>query len=463
MIRAAIYARISSDRDGEGLGVQRQIEDCEALVGRKRWGVAERYVDSDVSAYNGRARAEYRRMLADVEAGLLDAVVVWHLDRLHRQPRELEEFFEVCDRAGIRHLASVTGDVDLGTDDGRFMARILGAVARKESDDKSRRIRRKALEIAQSGRVGGGGTRPYGFEEDRVTVRPSEAAVVRECARRLLAGEAMRSICVDLNTRGIRTVTGREWSLQTFRRMIMSARISGQREHRGEIVADAEWPALITPAETARIRLLLSDPGRRTNRTARRYLLTRLLRCGLCGETLVSRPTGEGVRRYVCARGPGYSGCGKIYARADSLEAFVVEAILYRLDSPELAQRLEQPAHDSDGHGYQLEVEQANAQLEELAAAYGERAFGLREWLAARTPIEHRLAAAKKRLATYDRSAVLSAHVGNADALRESWTELPLTRQRAIVAAVLDRVVVAPGRPGYNRFDPSRFSPTWRV
>src|SRR5947209_1189182 len=152
MHQAAIYARISSDRGGDQLGVRRQVKDCEALAERKGWEVAERYVDDDVSAYTGRHRPAYRQMLDDISGGVVDAVVVWHLDRLHRQPKELEEFFEVCDRAGVRALASVTGDVDLATDDGRFMARILGAVARKESDDKSRRIRRKALELAQAGK-----------------------------------------------------------------------------------------------------------------------------------------------------------------------------------------------------------------------------------------------------------------------------------------------------------------------
>ena len=110
-----------------------------------------------MSAYSGRVRPSYRRMLDDIRGGFLDAVVVWDLDRLHRQPRELEEFFDVCAAAGVRRLASVSGDVDLATHDGQFLARILGAVSRKESDDKSRRIKRKHEELAQAGKIAGGG------------------------------------------------------------------------------------------------------------------------------------------------------------------------------------------------------------------------------------------------------------------------------------------------------------------
>jgi site-specific DNA recombinase len=117
--------------------------------------------------------------------------------------------------------------------------------------------------------MAGGGTRPYGYESDRLTIRESEAAVIRECATRLLAGEAIRSICRDLEEREIPTVLGGAWKTQTLRRLLMSGRISGQREHHGELVALAEWPAIITPAQTTRIRALLSDPDRRTNRSTK--------------------------------------------------------------------------------------------------------------------------------------------------------------------------------------------------
>lgn len=443
--------------------MRRQVEDCERLVARQGWQVEERYVDDDVSAYTGKVRPAYRRMLDDLRGGFLDAVVVWDLDRLHRQPRELEEFFDLCKAARVSKLASVSGDVDLSTHDGQFLARILGAVAKKESDDKSRRIRRKHEELAQAGKIAGGGSRPYGYEADRRTVRESEAVVIRECAARLLAGEALRSICGDLNERGVQTVTNAQWKPQTLRRMLLSARISGQREHNGEIVARAEWPAIISPAESTRIRGLLSDPDRRTNKVARRYLLVRLLRCGLCGETLVSRPKAGGARAYVCAKGPGFSGCGRITVMADPLEQFLVEAVLYRLDSPELAAAMSGEPGDPDAERWQAEIDQSREQLDELAAMYGRREIGLSEWQAARTPIERRVTDAKKQLGRLTRTTALAGQIGNATELRERWQTLPLTRQHAIVAAVLDHLVVAPGRRGYNRFDPSRFTPVWRA
>jgi hypothetical protein len=332
-------------------------------------------------------------------------------------------------------------------------------VAKKSSDDTSRRIRRKHLEIAAEGRVSGGGSRPYGYEADKVTLRPAEAAVVAECAKRLLAGEPVRSIGQDLNERGIPTSTGGEWSPQSLRRMLASARIAGQREHRGEIVATAEWPGIISPEDGARIRALLANPERRTNKAARRYLLGGLLVCGHCGEKLVARPRTGGKRRYACAKGVGFSGCGKTYINADEVEQFVTEAALHRIDSRDLQRAMERRQQRApEARQWLEEVEAAQKQLDELADFYGQREITMSEWKAARKPIEQRTTAARKQLAKVTHGGLLDSYVGHSDRLRTDWDALDLSQQHAIVAAVINSVQVGPARPGYNRFDESRLT-----
>jgi len=445
------------------LGVSRQVQDCRALAERRGWRVVDTFIDDDVSAYKGKPRPQYRRMLNDMRAGVVDAVVVWHLDRLHRHPKELEEFFEVCDAAGISALASVTGDTDLSTHDGRFLARILGAVARKESDDKSRRITRKHLEMAQAGRLLKTGTRPFGYRDDFRTIEPTEAAAIREAAGRVLAGDSLRGIATDWNARGIRAVRGGPWSQHVLRRMLLSARISGQRSYRGEIVTVGDWEPIITPEQTARLRALLTDPARLTRRTVRRYLLSGgLLRCRLCEAVLVARPRADGTRRYVCAKGPGKPGCGGIAILAEPLEALIAGAVLYRLDTPELAAALA-GASIPDDDAERTALARDRAQLEELARAYGERQITLPEYLAARKPIEARIEAAQRRITRATGTEAIALYIGDPGALRVAWQDLPLTRRRAIVAAVLDRAIVGPGLRGRTRFDPDRIEPLWRV
>ncbi|HEX5828951.1 MAG TPA: recombinase family protein [Candidatus Limnocylindrales bacterium] len=460
---AAIYARISSDPTGDQLGVRRQLDDCQREAERRGWPVADLYVDDDTSAWSGHRRPEYQRLCADIEARRVDAVVVWHLDRLTRSPRELEDFVDLCDRPPATPIAWVSGDFDISTGDGRFMARILAAMARKESDDKSRRIRRKHLELAESGEWAGGGSRPFGYLADRRSLDPDEAAAVREAVARVLAGDSLRSVAADFNDRDIRTSTGRPWTIQSLRRMLHSGRISGQREHHGRIVGPGKWEAIITPDETARLRARFADHTNGTRRSSRRYLLTGLLRCSICGASLVARPRADGTRRYVCAEGPGFAGCGRLVIMAEPCEQLIADAVLHRLDSPALAAALRAEVEgDEAATSMVAGLEADEAQLAEIAGAYGRREVTFPEFLAARKPIEARIEATKRHLSKTHRSAALADYVGDSSSLRERWSTLDLSRQRAIVEAVLDRAVVRPAVRGRNRFDPDRVDPFWR-
>ena len=125
---AAIYCRISKDRAGAGLGVDRQEQDCRELAIRLGWTVTAVHADNDISAYSGKPRPAYRALLADLRAGRVDAVLAWHNDRLHRSTAELEEYIEVSGAAPTHFVKA--GPLDLSTASGRMTARITGAVSR---------------------------------------------------------------------------------------------------------------------------------------------------------------------------------------------------------------------------------------------------------------------------------------------------------------------------------------------
>jgi site-specific DNA recombinase len=461
---AAIYIRISSDRGGTRAGVRRQLEDCRSWAQRNGSKVAEVYEDNDVSAYRGKPRPGYRRMCEDIKGGVRDGVIVWHNDRLHRNTRELEDFIDLVEATEIAVATVTSGDYDLTTTTGRAMARIACALARLESEDKSRRIKRQQLQAAQEGKRSGGGTRAYGYQRGHRKVVPNEAAVIKEAARRILAGEPLRSVTRDLNDRGISTVTGKPWSSTVLRTILTSGRISGQREHLGEIVAAGGWPAIVTPAQTARLRSILLDPDRRTNRVPRRYPLTGLVYCGKCGARMVARPRDDGERRYFCAKGPGFSGCGGTAILAEPLERFVAEAVLHRLDSPKLQRAVARALSvEDEADVVQQELEQADSELEQLADLHGQGRISVREWMAARKPIERRRAAAAKQLGTLSGASALEGFVGDTGTLRSQWANLDPARQRAIIGTVLPRVTVNPAVRGRNRFDPDRIQPIWRA
>ena len=145
------------------------------------------------------------------------------------------------------------------------------------------------------------------------------------------------------------------------------------------------------------------------------------------------------------------------------MEQFVTEAVLHRVDSRDLQRATERAtASRPDTARWWEEAEAAQQQLEELAAAYGQREITMGEWKAARKPIEQRLSAARKQLAKVTHGGLLDSYVGHSDRLRADWEGLDLSQQHAIVAGVIDSVRVGPARKGYNRFDESRLEPVLR-
>lgn len=473
--RAALYCRISMDRAGAGLGVARQEEDCRALAERLGWRVAQVYIDNDVSAYSGKPRPAWDRMLADIAAGVVDAVICWHVDRLTRSPRELEDVIDLADRHGLA-LATVTGDIDLATPTGRMVARMLGAAARHESEHKGERQRRQARQAAEAGKVGGGGNRAYGYAADRITVVEPEAAVVRECAARMLAGQSLASVCRDLNARGITTSTGGQWKTITLRQMLASARVSGRREHKprssyagssrplcGEIVCDvASWPAIITPADSERLRALLSNPARRISPgPGRRYLLSGILVCARCGHPMVCRPRSHGAARYLCRNDPGAAGCGGIMIVQEHTDSYVRGLVFDALDSAEMVKRLRR--RDTQPDDLYARIRADEDSLLALADDHGNGEISRAEWKAARGPIQARLDAARARLAASSQTSALEGFIGTVAEMTARWDDVNLSQRRAVVTAVVDKVLVHPAGVIRNRFDPARLETVWRA
>jgi DNA invertase Pin-like site-specific DNA recombinase len=462
MTGVGLYCRISRDPGHDELGVRRQQNDCEALCAARGWEVAQVFVDDDRSAYSGKRRPQYEALLQALRDGRIGAIVAWHPDRLHRSPKELEAFIDTVEATKAKVATVQSGDYDLTTPAGRMQARIVGAVARHESEHKSARLRRTHLELAEAGKVSGGG-RTFGYIYDhkatkKVTVVAEEAKIIRDLAQRVLAGESLRSVTADLNRRGVPTVHGAPWSTTVVRRMLTSPKWAGLREHR-ELATPikAVWPAILDESTHRRLVALLTGPARMKLRNPRRYLLTGLAVCALCDAKLVARPRGDKRRCYVCASGVNFKGCGKIRILADPFEEFVMQEVLDVLDTPALASVIESRGSDDDTLA---EMDRIDARLAELGEMWAAGEIDRAGWAAARRRLEverERLAGAVR---VSSRADVLR-QAGEKGGLAVVWPTLDFDRRRAILEAVLGSVKVGSARPGYNRFDVSRISFDW--
>ena len=462
-MEVVLYLRISKDPTGQRAGVERQEKECRALAKKRGWGVGNVYSDNDISAWSGKKRPEYERMLADIQKGAVEGVVTWHLDRLTRSPKELEHFFEVCERAGVKNFGTVSGDIDLSTRDGQLHARILGAVARKSSDDASARIRAKFDEKAAAGEWKAVGNRPYGYDQvgGTLVIRSEEAAVVREAAERVLAGDSRTSIVRDFHARGLRTSTGTAWSLTRLAEVLRSPTITGLRIHRGEVVSEGKWEPILDRDTWERVnRRLRRSPT--ISRGRRRQLLTGVIFCGKCGSRLTAKRRTDGTRLYKCASDSA-AACGSLSVLAEPVERFVLAHAWEWWDRP-LDVGLRSPLQ----HARANEIRQRLAEMLEIQADLAEhRRTGI---LDARVFSEELQTLAKER----DELAHELAEIEMGESIfvvsDEQWIAQkgvpedldslePATAEfwRGIVQQVYKQIIIAPAKRG-SRFSTERIS-----
>jgi DNA invertase Pin-like site-specific DNA recombinase len=441
-------------------GTKRQETDCRAEVDRRGGHVAGVYIDDDRSAFSGKRRKDYERLCDDVKNHVLDGVLVWHTDRLHRSNLELEHFVTLVELTGVKVVSVTGGDYDLATSDGRFKARIMGSVAVKESEDKSRRLRRMHAEKIANGEPNGGG-RPYGYlrvglkkdpaagnRDTREEIpHPEEAPIVVEVIDRLAAGQTLTAIADDLNARGVPTAQGKRWTLANVRRMALNPRYIGRRTHRGQDAGKATYPGLVDEATWRRANALLHADDRPKRRTARRYLLGgALVFCGKCRQPLRSKqmhtPAGN-VPVYAC-RPRKQGGCGGVTVRAEPIEELVKEWVIDYVDSGAFAKAMH--ARAGGDRKVAASVDRLRAQLERYKVDHESGALDYDEYKRFRAATQARLAEALSSLTVDTSHAAVGRYAGRGEALRERWEspQATLDERQAMVRSVVGRVVVDP-------------------
>jgi DNA invertase Pin-like site-specific DNA recombinase len=456
--RAAIYCRISADDQRDELGVRRQEANARRTIESRGWQLARVYCDNNRSASSERVhRPEFARLMADVTLGLVDIVVVQNQDRLTRRVDELEQIARALRAAGHRSFWTVSaGEQRIDSTNARLGYRVKGLFDAAYSEYISEKVMEKKDELASQGRPAGGGSRPYGYEHDRMTPRPAEAAVVVEVAERIARKESIYAIAADLNERGIRSATGREWSPNQLRNTVTSPRVAGLRQHRGEVVGEAAWPALMPRALWERVRTIVNDPSRQRPGRPIKALLTGILVCGQCGATLMAG-TNNGKPAYVCVKRPNWPGCGRLAIAREPLDELIEEAVLRRFDGPMLASRLH-PGVDGANEAAD-EIRQLNQRLDEAAEMFADGEIDRRAWMVTRKRLDERLDAARQRLDKESSTAALDHFRSRAGVLRREWSDYSVNQRRAVVmAAIPGAIEIAPAIRGRNRFDPDRIT-----
>ena len=498
-VRAGCYCRISSDPKDKRQGVTRQREDTAVMCEVTGWAVADYYVDNDRSASSGKDRPEWNRLLADVKAGKIDAIVVWNQDRGWRMMADLEDlrrFFTSLDRP-VPLATTNIGVIDFRNADDVFRVQVSTAMSEMEIAKMRVRQRRAARQRAEQGRPKwrrAFGYLPYtGTKETDSGHRepdPVTAPLVAEAYRAILMGASLSDVYTPWNQAGHYGITGRPWTATTLSLFLRKARNAGLRSHTDtdtgitEIVGPGTWPGLIDEDTWRAAQHVLGSPERKPGpKSVRRHLLTGIVRCGRCAAEgvdarlsgqWVMQPTGGTSGRpkagevkeahpgklahkiaYQCKR------CHKCGVRAHHLEPRLLELVGRRLAESDAADLLKVQGADP-ARVEQLRSERATlyAKLDALAVERAEELLTARQVQIASAVVQDKIDALDAEEADAERVRVLDGIPLGTPEAGAAVEKLSPDRFRAVLD-LLAVVMVAPKGKSGSTFDANRVTVEW--
>jgi site-specific DNA recombinase len=359
-VLCAIYTRKSTDEglDRDFNSLDNQREAAENYIKSQReaaWeALPDRYDDGGFSGGN-MERPAVQRLLADIEAGKVDRVVVYKIDRLSRSLLDfarLADFFEKHDCS----IVSVTQQLDTSTSMGRLTMNMLLSFAQFEREMVSDRTRDKMRAARRRGKWTGG-MQILGYdvalEGGKLVVNKDEAAQVRAIFDLFLEKRSLMAVVQELNRRGARRKSwrtkegrwreGKPWDIANLRRVLRDPLYAGMAKL-GDQIFPGEHDGIISKAVYAAVQAAFKENRRTGGATLRNHhgaLLRGLLRCAPCDSAMIhawARKGGRLYRYYSCsaAQKRGRDTCPTKSVPAQAVEEFVVEQIRVIGSDPQL-------------------------------------------------------------------------------------------------------------------------------
>jgi site-specific DNA recombinase len=383
LVRCAVYTRKSTEEglEQEFNSLDAQREAAEAFVRsqvHEGWALLpDRYDDGGFTGGNT-DRPGLQRLLADIQAGKVDCVVVYKVDRLSRSLLDFARMMELFDRHRVSFV-SVTQQFNTATSMGRLVLNVLLSFAQFEREIIAERTRDKVAATRRKGKWAGG-TPVLGYDLDprgrRLLVNADEADRVRAIFTLYLEHQALLPVVEELQRRGWvnkcwRTRQGRQRGGRPFTKtslyhLLTNVVYLGKVRYKDE-VHDGEQPALIDPETFQRVHALLRSHGPSPAACAPGRcvaLLRGLLRCTPCGCAMTpSQTTRQRTRRYryyVCcnAQKRGWQCCPSKSVPAGQIEGLVLGQIQQLAHDPaRLEQVLAQVRSQDEAHLSELEAE----------------------------------------------------------------------------------------------------------
>lgn len=494
LIPVVSYERISADtaKDAHGVADQRKINEETASL--HDWRIVARFTDNDRSAAKpGVVREGFETMLKVLRAGRLSdgtpvqGVVVVADDRLVRRAGDYERFVEALTYDDDRVYADAKGAKNLYSEDVESMGLFGAVISKMEVRKIQRRMRRSHRRRAEEG-IAVGGTRPFGWNADRLTLHPVEAPLIRQAVEDFISGRTVNSIVKQWRTHDVKTSLGNDWTPRSLKLAIWNPRLCGWRRigppGTGELVYGPEgepvtgsWEPIVTPEQWTAVDAIFQ--ARRSNRVREegsileplpidfrepRYLLTGFLRCGrikddgsMCGVLMRCQGTRKDLTyHYYYCPGQAVGGCGGTARRGDLVDEYVTEAVLAKLEERHAAARTEQswPGAETLLLLKTKRGELVNAWRKDLISS---EVF----WPEVRS-IEAQIKTLQDEQAR--RTALAERAALDVHDIRATWFsgDLELSQKRQYIREALHAVVIHPSGGGRKSFNPDLIELVWR-
>ena len=348
--RCAVYTRKSTDEglDSAFNSLDAQREACEAYIVSQRgegWTlVGDRYDDGGYSG-GSLERPAIKRLLADIQAGKVDCVVVYKIDRLTRALMDFSRLVDLFEQRAVTFV-SVTQSFNTTTSMGRLTLNILLSFAQFERELGSERVRDKIAASKRRGMWTGGGV-PLGYkaENRQLLVQPVEAEIVRRIFRRFVTLRSITKVLRELDAAGVCQRKGRPFDKVVLHKILKNRTYRGLTVHKTEAYP-GKHEAIIGEDLWNEVQSINHEPPRTRARAAaaREVALLRGLIFGPDGWAMTpqhARKEGRLYRYYVSMvtikRGENDGPIRRV--PAGSVDQAVIEQIRRLVRAPEIVAR----------------------------------------------------------------------------------------------------------------------------
>lgn len=405
-------------------------------------------------------------MLEAMKAGEFDALLCFHTDRLYRNMSDLERVIELADAGRVEIRTVQGGTLDLSTSAGRMVARILGSVARQESEHSSERRKRANVQRAANGDWVAA-RRPFGYTMDGEPLEP-EATAIRSGITDVLSGKSVRAVARDWNGAGLAT-TGKadKWTATSVRRVLLRPRYAALVVHQGKVVGPGNWTPLIDTDTHHGIVAYLNDPARKGKvGFERKYQGSGVYRCGVCGAPVITHMSSGGSPNRVARRAYACPNGFHVRRQGDGLDAYIDAIVIGRLSQPDAADLLNTLTNPEGVDIAALHAQRMalQARQEELASLFAEGAISAPQLKRGSEKLSNTLESLEQDLVAATRRNPASVLLGSSNdvaQLDERWAALSPDIRGKIIDQLLV-VTINRSPKGLRRFDPAYVDIHWR-